>query len=141
MSETTEQSTGETHTTREERSEGLKWLSGIASLVGLWIALSPFVYETTQAALWNNVVVGAAIFLVAGYNYYRIVNDHPTSVGTMSLVAILGLWALAAPFAFEMGSDAVFWSNVASGALAAILAGYVAYSGRETRTGTPAGTR
>ena len=44
----------------------MKWLSGIASLIGLWILISPFAFEATAAALWNNVLVRAAIFRVAG---------------------------------------------------------------------------
>ena len=107
--------------------EGQKWLSGIISLIGLWIAVSPFVYDATETALWNNLLVGAAIFLVAGYNYYRIVTNHTTSVGAMTLVAILGLWALVAPWLVEYAADGLFWSTVVTGALVAILSGYVAY--------------
>lgn len=120
-------------------SEGMKWLSGIASLVGLWIVASPFVFEAAEAAIWNNVVVGAAIFLIAGYNWYRIRTDHPTSIGAMTLVALLAVWTLIAPFAFEIGSEALLWSNVVAGVLGGAFAGYVAYNRRriETRRPTP----
>ncbi len=130
---------------------GQKWLSGIVSLIGLWVAISPFVYEVMESMLWNNVLVGAAIFLLAGYNYYRIVSSHPTSTGVMSLVALLGLWILVAPFALEgtvamegldVASDGLVWSNVVSGVLTAIFAAYIAYAaGSEMRAGTAAGTR
>ncbi|APW98486.1 hypothetical protein CHINAEXTREME_12190 [Halobiforma lacisalsi AJ5] len=121
-------------------SEGMKWISGIASIVGLWILVSPFVFESTEAVIWNNVIVGAAVFLFAGYNYYRLVSALPTSVGVMSLAALLGLWTAAAPFAFEIGSQTLLWSNVVAGVLALIFAGYLAYAGRSVRTGTPART-
>lgn len=52
----------------------IKWVSAVVALVGLWVLASPFVYEATRTALWNDVVVGAAIVLLAGYNYYRV-ND------------------------------------------------------------------
>ncbi|WIV66531.1 SPW repeat domain-containing protein [Natrialbaceae archaeon AArc-T1-2] len=137
MSDTAERPEGRSETMAEP--EGMKWLSGIASLVGLWILVSPFVYAATDAGLWNNVIIGAAIFLIAGYNYYRIVNDYPTSVGAMSLVALLALWTIAAPFTFEIGVDALLWSNVVAGLLGLIFAGYVAYTGRRIRAGAPAG--
>ena len=59
----------------------------------------------------------------------------------MSLAALLGLWTIIAPFAFEIDSDALLWSNVVLGILAVIFAGYVGYSGRKVRMGAPAGTR
>ncbi|MDQ2051473.1 SPW repeat protein [Natronolimnohabitans sp. A-GB9] len=149
MSETDDAMTG---TTRDQgKPEGQKWLSGIVSVIGLWIAISPAIYEAAASITWNNVLVGGAIFLLAGYNYYRIVTDHPTSMGVMSLVALLALWTIAAPFAFEgqlamegleVAAEGLVWSNVISGILMAVLAGYVAYAARTAvRTGTVAGTR
>lgn len=133
--------------------EDQKWLSGVVSVIGLWIAVSPFVYEVAQSLLWNNVIVGGAIFLLAGYNYYRIVTDHPTSTGVMSLAVLLGLWTIVAPvtfageFAIEavadagVAAEALVWSNVASGALGALIGAYVAYAaGREAPTRAPADT-
>ena len=140
--EAQETTRGERETTDEDavarEPDALLWISGIVSLIGLWIAASPFVYDTTVTALWNNLLVGAAVFLIAGYNYYRYTTGLRTGVGAMTLVAILGLWTLAAPFLIEMVSDAAFWSNVISGLLIALLAGYVAYAGRAVETTTPA---
>lgn len=149
-----ESSPDETPRGEQGEPEGQKWLSGIASLIGLWILLSPFAYEAAASTLWNNVIVGAAILLLAGYNYYRIVNGYSTSTGVMSLALLLGLWTIVAPFAFagEFAIDAVadagvaaegfVWSNVVSGVLAALIAAYVAYTaGREAPTGAPAGAR
>ncbi|RQG89826.1 hypothetical protein EA462_07355 [Natrarchaeobius halalkaliphilus] len=134
-----------------DEPEAQKWLSGIVSLIGLWIAASPFVYEAVVAFTWNNVVIGGAIFLLAGYNYYRIVTDHPTSTSVMSLVALLALWTLVAPFALEgqfamegleVAASALVWSNVVFGIIAAAMAAYIAYAGgRGVRAGTAAGTR
>ncbi|RQH03513.1 SPW repeat protein [Natrarchaeobius oligotrophus] len=143
--------TGDAQTQGQGEPGGQKWLSGIVSLIGLWIAVSPFVYEAAAELTWNNVVVGGAIFLLAGYNYYRIVTAHPTSTGVMSLVALLALWTLVAPFALEgqfamegleIAAQGLIWSNVVTGIVAALLAAYIAYAaGRGVRTGTPAGAR
>lgn len=153
MSESTtdDPTTGETPTRTQGEPDGQKWLSGIVSLIGLWLAVSPFVYETAQSVLWNNLLIGGAVFLLAGYNYYRITNGHPTSTGVMSLVALLALWIVVSQFAIggqfaigslEVADTGLTWSNVVSGLVAAALSAYVAYAaGRSVPRGTAAGTR
>lgn len=134
----------DTETEREARTDfdtgSMKFVSGLVSLVGLWIGVSPFVYDTTEMGLWNNVVVGLAVFLVAGYNFYRMQRGFFASVGSASLVALLGLWTIVAPFVMAFESDILFWSNVAAGAVIALLAAYNAYANREAQA-APAGAR
>lgn len=128
----------ETTTRRTTATSGVKWLSGIASLFGAWIVVSPWVLGTdlTAGSLWNNVIIGAAIFLIAGYNYYRMSQGMTASTGGAVLTALLGLWMIVAPFiVFEVGAS-LLWSNVISGIVVAVLAGYNAYAGRETTSGT-----
>ncbi len=139
-------------TARDDAGE--KWLSGFVSLIGLWIAASPAASAVAESLLWNNVLIGAAVFLLAGYNFYRHTAGEPTSTGVMSLVALLGLWTVVAPFLFEwaiagafslealtVAGQGLFSSNAIAGLLIAILAGYIAYSGgREVPRGTAAET-
>jgi predicted ABC-type sugar transport system permease subunit len=77
--------------TRTFDADAMKWASGIVSLIGLWIAASPFVYDTSDFSFWNNVAVGAAIFLIAGFTFYQLSNGLDASVGVLSLVVLLGL--------------------------------------------------
>ncbi|ARS88325.1 SPW repeat protein [Natrarchaeobaculum aegyptiacum] len=147
----TDRSTEQRSADRTSDAQGRKWLSGFVSLIGLWIAISPFLYEAAASMLWSSVIVGAGIFLLAGYNFYRHVADHPTSLGVMSLVALLGLWVLVSPFAMagefaidglEVAGEGLIWSSVVAGILTAILAAYIAYDARsDVRTGAPAGTQ
>ncbi|APX95655.1 SPW repeat domain-containing protein [Natronorubrum daqingense] len=153
MSESTtnDPTSGEASARDQGEPDGQKWLSGIVSVIGLWIAVSPTMYETAASITWNNTLVGGAIFLLAGYNFYRIVAGHPTSTGVLSLVTLLALWTVVAPFAFEgqfamadlgVASEGLVWSNVVSGLIAAGLAAYIAYAaGSDVQTGTPAETR
>jgi hypothetical protein len=124
---------------RATADSSLKWLSGFVSLVGAWIFVSAFVYQTmSTASYWNNVIVGLAIFLIAGYNYYRMTIGHEVSVGSAGFVALLGLWMILVPFVIaDVG--VAFWSDVVSGAVVAAIAGYNAYAGRETGAAAPAG--
>lgn len=117
--------------------DAMRWLSGLAALVGAWIVISPAVFEATEMGLWNNVIVGAAIFLIAGFNYYRLTTHQPSVFGAMILVVILGAWALIGPFLFEIGSDELLWSTAVAGLIALLSAGYVASADRRLRTGVP----
>lgn len=108
----------------------MQWLSAIVALVGLYIAVSPFLFEATQAATWNDLLVGIAIFLLAGYNFLRLARDHLANVGVASLAALLGLWALISPFVIEMGSNELATGTALSGLIVAALSAYNAYANR-----------
>ncbi|WP_458189912.1 SPW repeat domain-containing protein [Haladaptatus sp. NG-WS-4] len=133
--ETRERTTRQTDTDESN----LRWLSGFVSLVGAWIFISAFVYPAMSVtSYWNNLIIGGAIFLVAGYNYYRMMKGMSASIGSSSFVALLGLWMILVPFVMDVGT--AFWSDVVSGVVVAIVAGYNAYAGREARAAAPAGT-
>lgn len=132
-----------TQVANEERRRNTPFISAIVAALGAWIALSVLVYEVTQPELWNNVLVGTTVFAAGVYNYYRLSNDIPLSVGVASLAALLGVWSIIAPALLDMG-DGPFWSTLVTGLLIAGLAGYNAYEAREARsvtaepgTGTP----
>lgn len=120
--------------TRTFDTDAMKWVSGIVSLIGLWIAASPFVYDTTTMATWNNVAVGLAIFLVAGFTYYQLAGGAFAAVGALSLVVLLGLWTVAAPYLMDFESNALLFSNVVAGGAVAIISAYNAYANREAQT-------
>jgi hypothetical protein len=137
-SATDDPTTDESHTRGRGEPAGQRWLSGIVSLIGLWLAVSPLVYETGESVLWNNLLIGGAIVVLAGYNYYRISNGHSTSTGVVSLAALLALWlavshwVIAGQFALgglEEASTGLLWSNVVSGLVVAALSAYIAYAG------------
>lgn len=114
-------------------ADAMKWVSGIVSLIGLWIFASPFVYDTSNFSFWNNVAIGAAIFLLAGFTFYQLTNGMYASIGVLSLVVLLGLWTIVAPYVVDFDTGAIELSNVAAGSAVAILAGYEAYANRMAR--------
>lgn len=116
----------------EDRRRNMALVSGIAAIVGAWAALSVLIYDVGEATLWNNVLVGAVVFLAAGYNFYRMQNDIPLSLGVAGLVTLLGIWLIVAAALFGM-TGGMFWSTIASGVLIAVLAGYNTYEAREAR--------
>ncbi|AGB38500.1 SPW repeat domain-containing protein [Natronococcus occultus] len=121
-----------TQISNEERRRHTPFISAIVAALGAWVALSVLLYDFAAAELWNNVLVGAVVFVAGTYNYYRLANDVPLSIGVGSLVAILGIWLIVAPALLGMTNG--FWSTLASGLLIAGLAGYNAYEAREARS-------
>lgn len=119
----------------EERRRNAPIVTGVAAIVGAWVALSGPLLAGATAALWNNVAVGLAILFAAGYNYSRLSDDAQLSVGVAALAALLGIWLVIAAPLLEMDAGA-YWSTIASGLLVAGLAGYAAYEGREARAVT-----
>jgi ABC-type nickel/cobalt efflux system permease component RcnA len=125
---------------------GSKLLAGFASLIGAWIAVSPFVYRNVAetglgAGGWNNLIVGAAIFLVAGTNFYRVQKGINVSKIAAALVALLGLWLIVGPLSSFSMDVGMFSSTLVSGLLVAAIGAYNAYKGRQAeRAGAAART-
>ncbi|WP_276298929.1 SPW repeat protein [Halorussus lipolyticus] len=108
------------------------YISAATALLGAWLIVGVFVFSPMpDANFWNDIIVGGAIGTIAGYNAIQS-DDRGINTGAASLVALLGLWMVIAPFVFETTGAASFWSDVLTGALVAVLAGYNAYRSRET---------
>jgi len=56
----------------EESTKGSasSWSAWIVSLFGLWAIVSPFVYSSTSAMLWSDVIAGIIVAVLAAYNGY-----------------------------------------------------------------------
>ena len=116
-------------------TDTMQWVSAIVALAGLGLVAYPFMFEATEAAIWNDTLVGTAIFLLAGYNFYRLSKDRLANVGVASLATLLGLWALVSPAIIEMGSSELAATTAAGGLIAAALSAYNAYA--NTKADTP----
>ncbi|OVE85552.1 SPW repeat domain-containing protein [Natronolimnobius baerhuensis] len=137
MSDTTNTNTGRNRETMN--TDAMQWLSALVALIGLYLVASPFLFEATDAAYWNDTLVGTAIFLLAGYNFYLLSKDRLANVSIASLAALLGLWALVSPAVIEMGSNELATGTAISGLLVAILSAYNAYANSKADTPDHAG--
>ena len=121
-----------------------KWVSALVALIGLWLIVEPLLFELTTANFWNDVIIGVALIVLGGYNYYRRADERLGSVSVGVFVALLGLWMIAAPFVFGTDAGAAdtgvlgFWNDVVVGALVLILGAYSAYEARDTDVARPA---
>jgi len=73
--------------------------SGINILLGIWLLVSPWVfgYQTAgSAAIWNSVIVGALIAILAAGNCF----SHHTRTGLNWINVLLGLWTMISPLVY-----------------------------------------
>ncbi|MFB6109085.1 MAG: hypothetical protein ABEJ82_09665 [Haloplanus sp.] len=116
-----------------------RWIGSVSALVGAWVFVSAFVLDMAGAHFWNDVVVGAAIFVLAGYSAVRASGSETGNVWASGLAGLLGLWTIATPFVYGAGSTSM-WSGVVSGVVVAVLSGYNAYAASNAAEASTAGT-
>lgn len=118
--------------------ESGKGISAVIAILGLWMILQVFVFDTVDTQFWNDIVIGGLLFAVGAYNYSRQSNEKVGSIASASVAALLGLWLIATPF--MLGADAgvtdttndfAFWNDIIVGLLAFALGAYSAYEIRE----------
>lgn len=106
--------------------------SGFASLVGVWLVVTPFEFGATGVVLWSNVIVGLGMTLLGGYNYTRILAGKPSQIVAMVVVLLLGAWTMLVPTAVGGTGGTLVLSNGIAGGLAVVFAGYVVYRDRSS---------
>lgn len=48
----------------------LAWVEGINALLGVWTVVTPFVFPSDTNPMYANIVLGAALFVVAAWDAY-----------------------------------------------------------------------
>lgn len=109
----------------------VSWTSGLNILAGIWLFISPWVlsYQGINVALWNNLIVGAAIAVLA---LSRVSTpDRHGEVSWFNL--LLGAWLFFAPFWMAYHPVApdiphvnylgAFWNDIIMGIVVFFLAG------------------
>ncbi|GAB3667022.1 SPW repeat domain-containing protein [Halopiger thermotolerans] len=98
-------------------------------LLGCWLIVAAVAASGPGIARWNDVLVGGAVAVLAGYNYAGVRGRRSPSAAGAALVAVLGGWLVVAPFAFGLGRAApALWNDVAVGTVIASFGGYNAYA-------------
>lgn len=129
--------TEQTSRVATEEASFPKWASWLATLVGLWLVVSPFVLTgaiTEDTAMWSTTVGGLAVLLLGGYAAYSLRTDVGTETGTAGewagwVTAIVGIWLAVSPFVLTgpIAEGTALWSTVVGGAIAAILTAFTGY--------------
>jgi hypothetical protein len=95
---------------------GANWVN---VLLGIWVIISPFLIQFSQlpAAMWNNVIVGILIALLA-----LIRTSITRQSGWSWANVILGIWMIISPFVLGVMTRAVLWNNIIIGIIIALVA-------------------
>jgi len=95
---------------------GASWMN---VLLGIWVIISPFVVQFARlpAAMWNNVIVGIVIAVLA-----LIRTSTPRQVGWSWANVILGIWMIISPFALGVMTTTILWNNIILGIVIALIA-------------------
>gem|GEM_PF-697315 len=107
--------------------------SGINILAGLWLVLAPFAlgFSGVEAAMWNSVVVGAAVAILAMVRVAKPLEFE----GLSWLNFVLGLWLIASPFVLGFADlVGVMWNFVILGAIIFAMAAWSAMATRREPT-------
>jgi len=94
-------------------------------ILGLWLIVAPFalLYRGISAALWDNVIVGIIITILAACR--ALAAESIKMTVTSWVIALLGLWTLVAPLALRYADNAhAMWNNMTIGIVVAIVATY-----------------
>lgn len=106
-----------------ESPEGnsVKVASGLNVVTALWLIAAPFLlaYAGITAAVWNDILIGITVLILAGIR----VAKPERNAGLSWTNLVLGLWLIAAPFVLSYaGTAAALWNDVIVGVVVASLA-------------------
>lgn len=120
-----------------------KWLSALIALLGLWMVAQAIALDLTAAQFWNDVLVGALLVGVGGYNYTRRADERFANTAVALVAVAAGLWLIVAPFVLgaeagltETTNELGFYNDILVGLLAIGLGGYSAYKARDHQEDT-----
>jgi hypothetical protein len=105
-----------------------RWASAGNVLAGLWLILAPFVldFEGDDVAVWNHMIVGAAVLVLAAIRAFD--PDERESLSWLNVV--LGLWMVVSPFLLGHANTGDAQTNSLIAGVA--ILGLAAFSAYET---------
>lgn len=105
----------------------IQWITALNGVLGLWLSVAPFIVEALAIDHWNDLLVGGAIVILAGYNFYSERIRGTISRRVAAINGVLGGWLIVAPFVYRT-SGVALWNSVSVGVLVAAFAGYNVYA-------------
>jgi hypothetical protein len=98
--------------------------SAINVVIGLWLIISPWALGYSQTtAMWNDVIVGIALIVLAGIR--AAAPDRRAGLSWVNVV--IGLWLFLAPFILQysswavVGAEAAIWNDMVMGIAVIVL--------------------
>lgn len=112
-----------------------EWTGWLAALFGLWTIASPFALSGSfgdGAPFYGTVGAGVVLVVLGAYTAWSIRSTDVPSPAEWAawIVGLVGAWTAVSPFVLtgSIGSGPPFYSTVAAGFVAVVLAAYAAYA-------------
>lgn len=104
-----------------------KTLSWLVAIAGAWEIIAPFVlgYSATTAAMWDAIIVGAVVLILA---VWAALSSQDSTVKVLDWInALLGVWLVIAPFIVRYSSvTKAMWNDIVVGVVVLVLAAWAA---------------
>ncbi len=96
-------------------------------IAGIWLIISPFIlaFATAATPLWNTLIVGVIVLILAGIR----ASDPRNNIGLSWVNLLLGIWLIISPWVLHYGDlRTAVWNDVILGIIVGILAIWSAVS-------------
>lgn len=104
-------------------SDMVRWAGGLNILAGIWLIISPFIlgFSNVQSAMWNAVIVGIVVAVLAAIRAGAML-DQPW-LSWINL--ILGIWLFVSPWVLGYsGTTSALWNSLVLGVIVFVLSGW-----------------
>lgn len=111
----------------DDRSQA-RTASAINIAAGIWLILAPFILGYTEIvqALWNDIIVGVIVAVIAALRVFTPVRSNWLSWVNV----ILGFWLIVAPFILGYPIATPRWNDIILGIIIIVLNVWSATSAR-----------
>jgi len=104
-----------------------KTLSWVVVVLGVWEFIAAFVlgYLASTAALWDAIILGIALVVLAGW---AALSNQTATIKSLSWVnTVLGVWLIIAPFILGYSKlTGALWNDIIVGIVVAVLSVWAA---------------
>jgi hypothetical protein len=113
---------------RNDHPERADVASGVNVLAGLWLLLSPWIFQVRvgDAGTWNSIVVGIVVALFAATRFVAGIRAG----GLSAINTALGAWTVISPFVYRYsGNPTRTWNSIVVGIIVLFCAAAAAWRG------------
>ncbi len=119
--------------TFQQQQTSVRTANGLDVLAGIWLIFAPFIlgYSAVTAAVWNDIIVGIVVAVLA---ISRTTREGIKVAWPSWVNVVIGIWLIFAPFILGYSFvSAALWNDIILGIIVAALAtwGGVSTPGRE----------
>ncbi|MEE6211254.1 hypothetical protein U3A55_13995 [Salarchaeum sp. III] len=106
----------------------VKYIAAAITVLGLWLAASPFVLETPENSA-EHVLLGFVVAGLAGFYLLQITRDPGAKLPSLWLILVVGGIVLTSAMLVQPHDTLFFWSTAAVAVLVIALVAVVAVWG------------